>query len=283
MTAHGPSRQTAFFGPTVANGAFGHCWICSLPPPSRSCRVGPGNFTPSLSQDSGREAFDPIRLVPPREGCRLPLFIGLLLRPVTRPQLTRSNVDDPPPSLHEHYTRFIAVGSEEAPNEELASVRRTNRTYSFPVSGFHERAFAICSEGMSEHPVLHRLAPLAGKALPLPLDTAPLIRAEGTLTLLISCAAQRTLRGSPPLSGASVLSASRLEPLVPFPLTSPARFSRSIQEPGRASRRQLVPLVEAIENNLGRKPEQASADFWLLQRTQSGSARSTGTKAKAGV
>ena len=46
--------------------------------------------------------------------------------------------------------RFDAVGSEEAPNEELASVRRTNRTYSFPVSGFHERAFAICSEGISE-------------------------------------------------------------------------------------------------------------------------------------
>ena len=44
----------------------------------------------------------------------------------------------------------MVVGSEEAPNEELASVRRTNRTYSFPVSGFHERAFAICSEGMSE-------------------------------------------------------------------------------------------------------------------------------------
>ena len=33
------------------------------------------------------------------------------------------------------------------------------------------------------------------------------------------------------LSGASVLSTSRLEPLVPFPLASPARFSRSIQEP----------------------------------------------------
>ena len=46
--------------------------------------------------------------------------------------------------------RFVAVGSEEAPNEGLASVRRTNRTYSFPVSGFHEGAFAICSEGMSE-------------------------------------------------------------------------------------------------------------------------------------
>ncbi len=44
------------------------------------------------------------------------------------------------------------------------------------------------------------------------------------------------LRGSPPLSGASVLSASRLEPLAPFPLASPARFSRSVPEPGRASR-----------------------------------------------
>src|SRR6202171_5670038 len=41
--------------------------------------------------------------------------------------------------------------------------------------------------------------------------------------------ASTLLRGTPPLSGASVLSASRLEPLVPFPLASPARFSRSIQ------------------------------------------------------
>ena len=48
------------------------------------------------------------------------------------------------------FVGFTAGGSEEAPSEELASVRRTNRTYSFPVSGFHERAFAICSEGMSE-------------------------------------------------------------------------------------------------------------------------------------
>jgi hypothetical protein len=48
------------------------------------------------------------------------------------------------------FVGFSAVGSEEAPKEELASVRRTNRTYSFPVSGFHERAFAIRSEGMSE-------------------------------------------------------------------------------------------------------------------------------------
>src|SRR5437667_4363728 len=41
--------------------------------------------------------------------------------------------------------------------------------------------------------------------------------------------ASSLLRGSPPLSGASVLSASRLEPLVPFPLASPVRFSRSVQ------------------------------------------------------
>jgi hypothetical protein len=34
-----------------------------------------------------------------------------------------------------------------------------------------------------------------------------------------------------------VLSASRWQPLVPFPFASPCRFSRSIQEPGRASRR----------------------------------------------
>src|SRR5712671_1568817 len=50
------------------------------------------------------------------------------------------------------------------------------------------------------------------------------------------CPTSSLLRGSPPLSGASVLSASRLEPLVLFPLASPARFSRSVQEPGRASR-----------------------------------------------
>src|SRR6516165_4655333 len=37
------------------------------------------------------------------------------------------------------------------------------------------------------------------------------------------------LRSSPPLDGASVLSASRFEPLVPFPFASPSRFSRSIQ------------------------------------------------------
>src|SRR2546425_12039241 len=55
-------------------------------------------------------------------------------------------------------------------------------------------------------------------------------------SLWVGKAGGELLRGSPPLSGASALSASRLEPLEPFPLPSPARFSRSIQEPGRASR-----------------------------------------------
>ena len=43
-------------------------------------------------------------------------------------------------------------------------------------------------------------------------------------------------RGSPPLSGASGLSASRLEPLASFPLALPPRLSRSVPKPGRASR-----------------------------------------------
>src|SRR6202021_3996136 len=59
----------------------------------------------------------------------------------------------------------------------------------------------------------------------------------GSLPTAMTCLLRSTsitpasslLQGSPPLSGASVLSASRLEPLAPFPLTSPARFSRSIQ------------------------------------------------------
>lgn len=48
-------------------------------------------------------------------------------------------------------------------------------------------------------------------------------------------AASSLLRSSPHLSGASVLSALRCEPLAPFPLASPARFSRSVPKPNRAS------------------------------------------------
>ena len=41
------------------------------------------------------------------------------------------------------FAGFPAVGSEEAPIERLASVRRTNWTCSFPASSFYEWAFAI--------------------------------------------------------------------------------------------------------------------------------------------
>ncbi len=46
--------------------------------------------------------------------------------------------------------RFIAVGSEEAPIEGLASVRRSNGTCSFPAFRFHEWFREIRREGISE-------------------------------------------------------------------------------------------------------------------------------------
>ena len=65
----------------------------------------------------------------------------------------------------------------------------------------------------------------------------------GSLPTSVTCPLRSTgitpasslLRSSPPLAGASVLSASRLEPLVPSPLTSPVRFSRSIRKPRQPS------------------------------------------------
>src|SRR5262249_17915706 len=45
------------------------------------------------------------------------------------------------------------------------------------------------------------------------------------------------LRAAPSLRSGSVLSPSRLEPLVACPLASENRFTRSIRKPGRASRR----------------------------------------------
>ena len=45
---------------------------------------------------------------------------------------------------------FTAVGSEEAPIEGLASVRRSNGTCSFPAFRFHEWLREIRREGISE-------------------------------------------------------------------------------------------------------------------------------------
>src|ERR1035437_3595240 len=48
------------------------------------------------------------------------------------------------------FVGFSAVGSEEAPIEELASVRRSNGTCSFPAFRFHEWLREIRREGISE-------------------------------------------------------------------------------------------------------------------------------------
>jgi len=72
--------------------------------------------------------------------------------------------------------------------------------------------------------------------LPLSIDPSEMAMARSLRSTGITPASS-LLRSSPPLAGASVLSASRLEPLVLFPLASPSRFSRSVQEPGWDSRR----------------------------------------------
>ena len=78
--------------------------------------------------------------------------------------------------------------------------------------------------------------PLTIGFLPLPVDPIQMAMACSLRSTSITLASS-LLRSSPPLTGASVLSALRLAPLVPFPLASPCRFSRSVQEPSRASRR----------------------------------------------
>jgi hypothetical protein len=64
---------------------------------------------------------DQCGLVPPREGCRLPLNFRFLPMPVVRQRLTRSNGDDPPPSLHGHYTRFNATTRQSAPVRRIGT------------------------------------------------------------------------------------------------------------------------------------------------------------------
>ena len=60
-------------------------------------------------------------LLPSRPGEFHPEHEGLL--PAN--QLAQISGDDPPPSLQPHYRTFVAVGSEEAPIEGLASVRHS--------------------------------------------------------------------------------------------------------------------------------------------------------------
>src|SRR5580704_17016726 len=72
----------------------------------------------------------------------------------------------------------------------------------------------------------HRVPPVAGCPAPNGDDPLPSLHGHYPASTL--------LRSSPPLAGASVLSASRFEPLVPFPFASPSRFSRSIQPLGQS-------------------------------------------------
>jgi len=82
--------------------------------------------------------------------------------------------------------------------------------------------------------IFHRVPPAAG----LPNSSWPdQMAMTCSLRSMGITPTSSLLRSSPPLAGASVLSASRLEPLAPFPLASPSRFSRSVQEPDWVSRR----------------------------------------------
>src|SRR6202521_5782614 len=62
------------------------------------------------------------------------------------------------PSL---FGRFSGVGSEEAPIEGLASVRRSNGTCSFPAFRFHEWLREIRREGISETRLTSLNSPLS--------------------------------------------------------------------------------------------------------------------------
>jgi hypothetical protein len=107
------------------------------------CRVGPGSFTPSPSQNSGLEPLDCIRLVPSDEGCR----------PPSKPagssccQLAHygSDVDGLPASLHGHYSASSLSGRRRRAYA-LTTVRRSNCTYSFPVCSFHEDSATLICE-----------------------------------------------------------------------------------------------------------------------------------------
>jgi len=92
------------------------------------------------------------------------------------------------------------------------------------------------SLGYSRNPGSNYYAGLTHQST-IDLDADDAARVSAFHSLWVGKAGGKLLRSSPPLTGASVLSASRLEPLVPFPLASPCRFSRSIRKPGRASRR----------------------------------------------
>jgi len=80
-----------------------------------SCRVDPGSFTPSPSQI--RTWYSRIiRLVPPSEGCRLPLIIGFLPLPVDPIQRWW-----PTPFAPRALPRFITTTRQCAPSRRIGT------------------------------------------------------------------------------------------------------------------------------------------------------------------
>jgi hypothetical protein len=63
---------------------------------------------------------------------------ALSMRILPSPVVLTPELNNATPSLQPHYRAFTTVGSEEAPIEGLASVRRSNGTCSFPAFRFHE-------------------------------------------------------------------------------------------------------------------------------------------------
>jgi len=95
-------------------------------------RVGPGNFTPSPSQNrTGRSHV--IRLVPPVEGYRLPLRTW----GSSCCQLTRSQLGDRLPSLHGHYPASSLLRSR--PPLSGASVLSASRDCRLCLFPWHRR------------------------------------------------------------------------------------------------------------------------------------------------
>src|SRR5271169_4369279 len=77
----------------------------------------PGEFHPEPLTDPDLTLSRVIRLVPPHEGCRLPSRIGA--PPVA--SWLAPNVGDLPPSLHGHYTRFLATTKQSAPSRRIGT------------------------------------------------------------------------------------------------------------------------------------------------------------------
>jgi hypothetical protein len=100
-----------------------------------SCRVGPGNFTPSPSQIpdltlSRHPARATARRLPPSIEHRVPPVAGC-------PDL---KCDDLLPSLHGHYTRFITTTKQSAPSRRIG-------TFSLTVSAACALSLGIASLG----------------------------------------------------------------------------------------------------------------------------------------